>query len=135
MASKSRKSAARGKSADAHATTPTKEQAAMPEQAQTDVLAKISKSIVPAGYRERLVKHADVKTAGGNPTIDNNDDVATYLRGKSLADVWAIATKAMGDEVSTALHAKYDKLNPGQQRMNLGNRLRAMFRAGQWKPQ
>lgn len=97
------------------------------------VLAKVSRSIVPLGYRERLVKHAGVKTAGGNAAIDNADAVAGLLRGKTLEEVWAIASAALGSDVVVVLKSKYAALNPGQVRMNLGNRIRGAVKAGFWK--
>lgn len=60
----------------------------------------------------------------GNATMDNGDAVAKRLRGAALEDVYAEAAKVLGESVS-ALQAKYKHLNPGMQRMNLGNRMRA----------
>lgn len=106
---------------------------AVETQSPEAVLAKVSRSIVPIGYREKLVKHEGVKTAGGNAAIDNADAVAGLLRGKPLADVWAIAATALGNDVVVVLKSKYEKLNPGQIRMNLGNRIRGAVKAGFWK--
>lgn len=60
----------------------------------------------------------------GNATMDNGDALARKLRGAALEDVYAEAAKVLGESVS-ALQAKYKHLNPGMQRMNLGNRMRA----------
>lgn len=60
----------------------------------------------------------------GNATMDNGDALAKKLRGAALEDVYAEAAKVLGESVS-ALQAKYKHLNPGMQRMNLGNRMRA----------
>ena len=54
---------------------------------------------------------------------DIGDDVATMLRGKSLDEAYAIAAKYL-HVTEPELRAKYSKLNHGQQRMNLGNRMR-----------
>lgn len=63
-------------------------------------------------------------SAGGNATMDNGDELAKKLRGVELDDVYAAASKVLG-ESQAALRAKYAHLNPGMQRMNLGNRMRA----------
>lgn len=55
---------------------------------------------------------------------DVGDPIATALRAcKSLDDVYRRAAKYLGVP-DADLRAKYGKLNPGQQRMNLGNRMR-----------
>lgn len=56
---------------------------------------------------------------------DIGDDIATMLRGKDLEQTYTIAAKYLGATVAE-LKAKYSKLNPGQQRMNLGNRMRGL---------
>ena len=66
---------------------------------------------------------ADVKTASGRKAIDIGDEVAKRLRGADLKDVYREAAHATGVPM-TQLHAKYDHLNPGMQRMNLGNLIR-----------
>lgn len=72
---------------------------------------------------DRYVTSAEVKTASGRKAIDINDEVATALRGVDLADVYRQASAATG-QTQKALHEKYDHLNPGMQRMNLGNLIR-----------
>jgi hypothetical protein len=64
------------------------------------------------------------KTASGRATIDIGDETAAALRGKPLDEVYKLAAKVLG-ESEKDLHARYDHLNPGMQRMNLGNRMRA----------
>jgi len=86
-------------------------------------------SVIPKDARARYIVHKNVKTAGGkSPSIDNNDDVATILRGVSIEDAYGIAVKQLKDKgVETsveALKAKYSKLNVGMQRMNMGNLIR-----------
>lgn len=85
-------------------------------------------------------KKGDEKTAGGNKTIDCGDKLADRLRGKDLEAVYTEAAKVLntaleeGDDAVTvkSLKGKYGKLNVGMQRMNLGNRMRAILfpRAG-----
>jgi hypothetical protein len=61
---------------------------------------------------------------------DNGDTVAIILRScTSLDDVYKTASKHLGVPEST-LREKYAHLNNGQQRMNLGNRLRGAHKAG-----
>ena len=73
-----------------------------------------------AGYRTKLVA---VLTATGNKSLDNGDAIAQSLRGATLEDAYAIAAETLKIEVAD-LKKKYGHLNPGQQRMNLGNRIR-----------
>jgi hypothetical protein len=75
-------------------------------------------------------------TPSGRDTIDINDDVANQLRGmnfENAAKAVAKAVTALGEKTSyEELMTKYEHLNPGMQRMNLGNKLRgAMKRAGE----
>jgi hypothetical protein len=80
--------------------------------------------LVPADlsqYHKDNVK----KTAGGNTSIDCNDKVAVLLRGKSLDDIYPLVAKKC-DVTEKELRAKYKHLNLGMQRMNLGNKLRAV---------
>jgi hypothetical protein len=62
---------------------------------------------------------------------DVGDEIATTLRNcKTLDDVYREAADYL--EVAEAdLRGKYGHLNPGQQRMNLGNRMRSKFRKSQ----
>lgn len=71
----------------------------------------------------RYTKHDDVRTESGRKSFDTGDSIATKLRGKTLEEVYAIAAKGLGESIKD-LAAKYSHLNPGQQRMCLGNRLR-----------
>lgn len=74
-------------------------------------------------YVRKVNGKANLSNAG-NATMDNGDAVAKRLRGAALEDVYEEAAKVLGESVS-ALQAKYKHLNPGMQRMNLGNRMRA----------
>jgi hypothetical protein len=66
---------------------------------------------------------SDVKTASGRKAIDVNDGVAAKLRGLDLADTYRAASEATGESMA-GLKRKYEHLNPGMQRMNLGNLIR-----------
>ena len=69
-------------------------------------------------------------SAGGNKTLDSGDELATELRGFTLDEVYAKAAKVLG-ESRASLEQRYSKLNPGMQRMNLGNRMRAALKKKQ----
>lgn len=82
-------------------------------------IAKIGKTEFDLG--RYLV--SDVKTPSGRRTIDCADDVAESLRGMDLDGVYASAAATLKiDEAE--LRKLYEHLNPGMQRMNLGNRIR-----------
>jgi hypothetical protein len=70
-----------------------------------------------------LTKYTKVKAASGAASAHCGDDIAAQLLGKTLDQVYAIAAKAIGVP-EAELRAKYAHLNPGQARMNLGNRMR-----------
>lgn len=71
-----------------------------------------------------LSSYQKAKTAAGNTSLDNGDALAKKLRGVDLDDVYKRAAKALG-EPEKNLRSRYRHLNPGMQRMNLGNRMRA----------
>lgn len=64
-----------------------------------------------------------IKTASGRKAVDTADAVAKKLRGCDLSEAYKLASEVTG-EAQTALRRKYEHLNPGMQRMNLGNRIR-----------
>lgn len=84
------------------------------------------------------------ETASGRDTVDINDEVAAQLRGMAVDDLYGYAEKilkemdlkcAFGKNMKTKfakseqsiadfLLGKYGHLNPGMQRMNIGNLLR-----------
>jgi hypothetical protein len=66
---------------------------------------------------------SDAKTPSGRRTIDVNDEVAQELRALGLDEVYAKAAEALECGVEE-LRTAYSHLNPGMQRMNLGNRIR-----------
>ena len=92
----------------------------------------------PAG--RRIVKskvdlsrytHHEAKTASGRKVMDVNDRAAAMLRGKTLDEAYEIVSMEIAiafdrhlTEARQELVARYEHLNPGMQRMNLGNRLR-----------
>jgi len=60
----------------------------------------------------------------GRKSQDNGDSVALTLRSLTLEQVYSLAETASGTP-EEEFRAKYEKLNPGMQRMNLGNRIRS----------
>ena len=79
-------------------------------------------------HAEYLPKYQAYKRTDGKTSLDNGDGVASTLRNFALEAVYKVTAKEIGESVE-ALKAKYGHLNPGMQRMNLGNRLRAHYRA------
>lgn len=82
------------------------------------------RNVVPAHYRANYVRGL-ATTASGNPTVDNNDDVAAQLRGMAIEGVYGLAAIELGIPQET-LREQYAHLNVGMQRMNLGNRVRGI---------
>lgn len=81
--------------------------------------------VIDAQY---LPKYREYRRADGKASVDNGDGVASTLRGVTLELVYKICAKEIGESIE-ALKTKYGHLNPGMQRMNLGNKLRAFYRA------
>jgi hypothetical protein len=75
-------------------------------------------------YRAKLVK---VTTAAGGKSLCNGDPIALQLQGKSLDEVYEVGALFLEVTVD-ALKEKYSHLNPGQQRMNIGNRMRGLIK-------
>ena len=57
--------------------------------------------------------------------VHTGDALAKALDGKDLLDMQAIARKVLGKELAEEKIEKYQSLNNGQQRMCLGNMVRA----------
>jgi hypothetical protein len=87
---------------------------------------KTTDALVEAGKAYQHDKER--KTAGGNVSVDSGDELAQELRGATLEAVYQRAARALG-VTEAALRAKYAHLNPGMQRMNLGNRMRGVQNA------
>lgn len=91
--------------------------------------AEGSAKLRSVGGREHDISAYDrVKLDNGRVSFDNGDDTAQKLRNKSLDEVFEMAAKA-SDMSVRSLKEKYKGLNPGMQRMALGNRIRAAARA------
>lgn len=92
--------------------------------ARKDKTAPVTlKRVGDKDHKVDLSHYQQVKSASGNASLDNGDEVAKRLRGMELDDVYSFASKVL-KEPAKALRERYKKLNPGMQRMNLGNRIR-----------
>ena len=73
-----------------------------------------------------------VQAASGKRSFDNADAIAIRLRGKTLEECAAISAEILGEQgeptTAEALLAKYSHLNPGHQRMCIGNKVRAAIK-------
>lgn len=81
------------------------------------------KRVGDKNHKVDLSHYQQVKSASGNASLDNGDEVAKSLRELTLDDVYSKASKVLKEPVKV-LRERYEHLNPGMQRMNLGNRIR-----------
>ena len=65
----------------------------------------------------------------GRKSLSNRDEVALLLENKAPDLVLTAAERLLGLDAGE-LSTKYEKLNPGQKRMNGGNRIRAAIKRG-----
>lgn len=65
----------------------------------------------------------------GRKSLSCGDEVAEFLAGMSPTEVLQVAEQVLGLE-DGELQTRYENLNPGQQRMNGGNRIRAALKRG-----
>lgn len=109
--------------------------AAKPPKAPKEPTEKAIRKCGEAVF-SRFAQYVGTKTAKGTRTFDCNDPVATKLRGLELKEVYELVAEEMvaaGETdspvaaVTRELQAKYGHLNLGMQRMNLGNKLRALI--------
>jgi hypothetical protein len=70
--------------------------------------------------------YTKVKAANGGTSAHCGDDLASLLSGLGPTEVVALASKLLGLDLAH----DYKHLNPGQRRMNAGNRLRGAIRTG-----
>ena len=71
--------------------------------------------------RPNTETYTKTRSASGSISFHTGDLVAQALAGLSIDEVKDLAVQVMDDDT---MPTKYDHLNPGQQRMNLGNRMR-----------
>lgn len=77
-------------------------------------------NVFKAKYREHYLTTTN---KAGRIKIDNGDATATSLREKTLDEVYKLAAKETREALG-ALRERYQHLNAGMQRMNLGNKIR-----------
>ena len=106
--------------------TPTKNARKAPVKRANARKPKDDDKLINADLSKYVV--SDIKTPSGRRAIDRGDEVAKKLRGRPLDEVYKLVSEKTGI-TQKDLHAKYDKLNLGMQRMNLGNRLRGALNA------
>ena len=106
-----------------------KAQGKLPGVPEKDALPENFKTTDALKEAAKLYVHDKVnKTAGGHVSVDSGDATADALRGMPIDQVYTRASLVLGVPVAD-LVAKYEHLNPGMQRMNLGNRVRAAMKA------
>lgn len=92
---------------------------------KTVTLRSCRDNAVSAGYREQYSTDKDHKTPSGKATIArHHDEIANALKGKGVADLEAVYLE------NGFKYDSYSHLNPGMQRMTLGNLLRSKARHG-----
>jgi hypothetical protein len=79
--------------------------------------------VVYAGYLPQYEKYKAVVNGAVRRSIDKGDALAVQLRGMELADVYRTAAELVGHSVAD-LKSRFEHLNPGMQRMSLGNMVR-----------
>lgn len=72
--------------------------------------------------RPNVEEYVGTRSASGSKSYHTNDDVANALEGATVEEVKTVAAAIGVDDVN-----KYDHLNAGQIRMNLGNRIRGLL--------
>ena len=77
--------------------------------------------------------YQDTVAYSGRLSLNNGGEVALFLAGMEPGAVMTAAERILGLEAGY-LTAKYAHLNPGQQRMNSGNRISAALKRGDITP-
>ena len=84
--------------------------------------------VVDSLYLPQYVANRVTRADGSlKRALDCGDEVAAKLRAMTIDEVYAFAAKLV-DVKPTVLKAKYEGLNVGMQRMNLGNMIRKALR-------
>lgn len=81
-----------------------------------------------ATYRTKYVPSV---AKSGKKSLHCGDSVAEALQYRELDELYAIAGQILEGWTAETLQAKYEHLNLGSQRMNVGNRIRAAFKRGE----
>ena len=77
----------------------------------------------PVRVKPDLEKYVRGVSGSGKKTMRSVNAVADALDGFTIGEVYSVASQLTGTS-QKELHTKYDHLNVGMQRMNLGNRIR-----------
>lgn len=91
---------------------------------------KNRKKVVKIGDTEASIANyfvSNIKTPCGRRTLDCADSVASSLRGLNLDEVYETTSEWVKIPV-VELEIRYSHLNPGMQRMNLGNLIRGAMK-------
>lgn len=96
------------------------------EQTDEDEDAPSGMASTLARYRE---KYEVSVSPSGRKSLNNGDPIAAALEGRDAQEVLTIAEQLL-DFAPGELVAKYERLNPGQRRMNGGNRIRSAIKRG-----
>ena len=73
--------------------------------------------------------YEDCTSHSGRKSLCTGDDLSHLLSGMEPEEVCRLAEKVLGLD-NGELVARYENLNPGQKRMNAGNRIRSAIKAG-----
>ena len=103
----------------------------MNNQSEAGLLVEGNDVVVDASTTGRKIvdrrvdlSHYERIKVEGRRVLDCADSVAKYLRTMNLEQVYAHAAQQLNVS-EDELRQKYGHLNPGMQRMNLGNRIRS----------
>lgn len=88
---------------------------------------KLSAASMAEQLRAARVHYAKTKRPDGASSADCADAIAKALRDYEPVEVCEVCDRVFGLEIGTTAH-KYFGLNPGQKRMNAGNRIRASWK-------
>lgn len=112
------------KAADGQGTKAAAKAAVTPEAVQEGR----KNGVVFSGYLPQYEAYKALTTCGETKrSIDKGDTVALQLRPLSLTSVYAAVSNVTGTSIAD-LSARFSHLNPGMQRMNLGNMMRRALR-------
>lgn len=106
-------------------------EAAIDAQIAADAAAEedAPKVTMAATLRKHRTKYQATVSYTNRASLNNGDDVASLMAGRSPEDVIAIAERFLGLDAGE-LTLRYGHLNPGQRRMNAGNRIRGAIKRG-----
>jgi hypothetical protein len=126
------------KSAPAPVADKESDDQAVPRETEADDADEPEEEILTPGQkmakqlREARVRYVKAKSYRGSVSAHNGDELANLLAGCSPEEAMHLAAVvvAQTDENPCDPVAKYSHLNPGQQRMNSGNLIRARVKKG-----